>query len=139
MQIFVSCKKEQKTQGCAFVFVERQRAEKEAKIGLSVLLKATELKKVDAKYMEELTKEAKRLGQVNFNQSFRAQAKLESNKSFNRSWKMNFLKMHEQLEKAYKDMNAEDLVKLPEKKILEKIQTLAKAVGGQKDNLKQLK
>ena len=52
---------------------------------------------------------------------------------------MNFLKMHEQLEKAYKDMNREDLVKLPEKKILEKIQTLAKAVGGQKDNLKQLK
>ena len=89
--------------------------------------------------MSELLKEAKRLGQMIFNQSFKAQSKLESNNSFNRTWKMNFLKMHEQLEKAYKDMNAEDLVKLPEKKILEKIQTLAKAVGGQKDNLKQLK
>ena len=119
--------------------VKQKRAEKEAKIGLSVLLKATELKNLDDKYMEELLKEAKRLGQLNFNLSFRTQAKLESNKSFNRTWKMNFLKMHEQLEKAYKDMNAEDLVKLPEKKILEKIQTLAKAVGAQKDNLKQLK
>ena len=118
---------------------KQKRADKEAKIGLSVLLKATELKNLDGNYMEELLKEAKRLGQMIFNQSFKAQAKLESNKSFNRTWKMNFLKMHEQLEKAYKDMNAEGLVKLPEKKILEKIQALAKAVGGQKDNLKQLK
>ena len=118
---------------------KQKRADKEAKIGLSVLLKATELKGLDGNYMEELLKEAKRLGQMIFNQSFKAQSKLESNNSFNRTWKMNFLKMHEQLEKAYKDMNAEGLVKLPEKKILEKIQTLAKAVGGQKDNLKQLK
>ena len=71
--------------------------------------------------------------------SFRALAKLESNKSFNRTWKLNFLKKHEQVEKAYKDMNAEDLMKLPEKKILEKIQSVAKAVEGQKGNLKQLK
>jgi len=119
--------------------VKRARAEKDAKTGLAVLLKATQIKKVDAKYMEELSKEARRLGQVNFNLSFRAVAKLESNRSFNRTWKQNFLKKHEQLEKAYKDMNAEDLMKQPEKKILEKIQSVAKAVEGQKENLKQLK
>ena len=80
----------------------------------------------------------KRFGNTTFNGSFKALARLEGNRTMNRAWKNNFSKVHDQLEKAYKDMN-EDLSKLTDKKLLEKIQGLAKAVKLQKENLKELK